>query len=123
MKKKITGFGIAGLLALTLSGCAAGPTKLETVYETCGLSQGSNIADEGKTLIVDMMGEEDYVGASYSDVSCVVNDADLAMPDYIVSAIETTRALDGRQSGDWESFEAQWSYHPDSGLDLVIYQK
>jgi hypothetical protein len=123
MKKTITSFGIAGLLALTLSGCASGPTKLETLYETCGLVQGSSIADEGKTLIVDMMGEDDYTGASYTDVSCVVNDTELAMPDYIVSAIETTRALDGRQSGNWEGFEAQWSYHPDSGLDLVIHQK
>ncbi len=123
MKQTITAFGIAGLLALTLSGCAAGPSKLETVYETCGLGQGSSIADEGKTLIVDMMGEDDYTGASYGDVSCVVNDTDLAMPDYVVSAIESTRALDGRQSGEWDGFEAQWSYHPDSGLDLVIHQK
>jgi hypothetical protein len=123
MKNKIAALGIAGLLTLTISGCASGPTKLQNVYEICGLNQGSNLADEGKTLIIDMMGEEDYVGASYSDVSCVVNDTDLAMPDYIVSAIETTRALDGRQSGDWEGFEAQWSYHPDSGLDLVIHQK
>lgn len=123
MKKTFAMLGIAALAATALTGCASGPTKLETVYETCGLGSGSNLADEGKTLIIDMMGEDDYSGADLSDVVCVVNDEKLGVPDYMVSAIESTRALDGRQSDEFDGISVQWSYHPDSGLDLVFHQK
>ena len=30
------------------------------------------------------------------------------------------RALDGRQTGTWDDFEASWGYHPDDGINLVI---
>jgi hypothetical protein len=125
MKKTLAVFGIAGLLAATLSGCAAGPTSttLEKVSKECNLSAGVRIGDEGKTLSIDMMGEDEYDGATIDDIICVVNSPLLEMPQFVINSIETTRALDGKQDGDWAGFEAQWSYHPDNGLDLMIHQK
>jgi hypothetical protein len=123
MKKKLAIVGIAGLLAATLSGCAAGPTTLEKISEECGLSAGVRVGDEGKTLSIDMMGEDEYDGATIDDVICVVNSPLLKMPEFVINSIETTRALDGKQNGDWDGFEAEWSYHPDNGLDLMIHQK
>ena len=44
----------------------------------------------------------------------------LKNPDYVFDLIGTTRALDGRQTESWGKFRATWSYHPDSGLQLLI---
>ena len=123
MKKTLAIFGIAGLLAATLSGCAAGPTTLQKVSEECNLSDGFRIGDEGKTLSLDMMGEDEYTGANIDDIVCVVQSQRIKMPEFIINSIETTRAIDGKQTGDWDGFEAEWSYHPDNGLDLMIHQK
>jgi hypothetical protein len=123
MKKTLAIVGIAGLLAATLSGCSMGPTALQKVSEECNLSAGVRIGDEGKTLSLDMMGEDEYEGATIDDVICVVNSPSLKMPEFIINSVETTRALDGKQTGDWDGFEAEWSYHPDNGLDLMIHQK
>jgi hypothetical protein len=123
MKKTLAIFGIAGLLAATLSGCAAEPTALQKVSEECNLSDGFWIGDEGKTLSIDMMGEDESAGATINDIICVVNSPLIEVPQFVVNSIETTRALDGKQNGDWDDFEAEWSYHPDNGLDLMIHQK
>jgi len=34
--------------------------------------------------------------------------------------MERTRALDGTQSDTWDGLQASWSYHPDSGINLLI---
>jgi hypothetical protein len=68
-----------------------------------------------------MMGEEDYIGAGYGDVLCLINAVET--PSYIVSAIESTRALDGRQHDEFDGIDVSWSYHPDSGLDIVYHKK
>lgn len=123
MKKTLLIVGAVGVIALALSSCAPGPTTLEKVYDECNLSEGVRIGDEGDTLSLDMIGEEDYSGASIEDVVCLVNSPLLKMPEFIISGIETTRALDGKQTGEWDNFQAEWSYHPNHGLDLMIHQK
>jgi len=123
VKKTLFIIGAVGALSIALSGCAAGPTPLQKVYEECNLSAGVRVGDEGKTLAVDMMGEDEYDGANIDDVICILNSPLLRMPEFIINGVETTRALDGKQNGEWDGFEAEWSYHPDNGLDLMIHQK
>lgn len=124
--KTTTKMGIAAIVAasaLTLTGCSFGPTPLQQVFEACSLGEGADLADGGKTLTIDMIGEEDYSGVPLDKVMCVIEDEKLAMPSYIQESITSTRALDGKQSDEFNGISVSWSYHPDSGLNLILHQK
>jgi hypothetical protein len=75
-------------------------------------------------LIVDGAGEEDVLGATYTEIICVVEA--LKMPKADQSRWQNTRALDGVQEAEWTSDEgdftifASWSYHPNSGPDITF---
>ena len=56
--------------------------------------------------------------ASTADIRCVL--AELEAPSSTWAKIGDTRALDGRQEDDWPGFKASWTYHPDSGLNILI---
>ena len=125
--KKTTKIGAlaAGLASLLiLSGCAASFTLFEDVAADCG-GAGIDVQDEGTTLTVDMMGEEEYAGASYDEVECIVDG--VGTPSYIKDSMWATTALAGRQSDDFKTddgavIEVSWSYHPDNGMDIVYHK-
>lgn len=79
---------------------------------------GARLADDGATLVLDTQGEDDSTGMDYLDLYCVAGALD--MPASVMTQIEQTRAMDGRVSGSWDGLSASWSYHPDSGLDLMV---
>ena len=92
--------------------------RFETAAEACELVPLLVVADEGKTLTLTTAGES---GASYTDiedVACVL--AKLEVPSYVVSHIDSTRALDGQQTDEWDGISARWTYHPEDGLHLVL---
>lgn len=92
------------------------PLKSASVTCTAG-----TLADENKTLLIDMEGVEYGSGeATIDDIVCVL--AELDAPQSIMARMESTRALDGMQTADWSGFEATWTYHPDDGLDLILTQ-
>jgi len=111
-------------LALSLGGpaaageTAAGTAVFEAAYESCGPSEGLDLVDGGTTLALDAQGEEDFTGASYETVDCVLGA--LEAPSRVTELMNSTRALDGRQTGTWDGITATWSYHPDTGLDLLL---
>lgn len=79
------------------------------------------VEDGGKTLIVNTKPEEDdAVGLTSLSLDCIYEQ--LQIPASITARIGQTRALDGRQDGEWDGFSASWSYHPDSGANLIIVQ-
>lgn len=101
---------------------------LQSVAETCDLPD-SAIGDEGGTLILDGAGKDDRklgdgglvtVGdkLDVKEIGCALAGTDV--PDSVVAMIEGTRALDGRQTQETDEYSYTWSYHPDSGLDIVI---
>lgn len=45
---------------------------------------------------------------------------ELNLPSSVVNEISRTRALDGRMSETFDYVSLSWSYHPDSGLNLII---
>lgn len=96
------------------------PTPLETAYQDCGgeYLAGITIADDGKSMLLDMQGEEDLFGADYSDISCVLNA--LEVPEIVSSQISITTSLMGVQTADWSGITASWTYHPDLGLDMTL---
>ena len=104
----------------------------ESVRSSCG-SEGITVSDGGNTLAVDMMGEDEWSGASYNDVECVIGKTQI--PSFVKENIWSTNALAGRQTDSYEivlggegtdyaetvfEVEVQWSYHPDNGLDLTF---
>lgn len=93
-----------------------GNTRLAAAQESC---TGGELADEDRTLVLDMKGKEAGSGnLTVEDVVCVLGD--LEAPTSVVTLMEQTRALDGRQTAEWDGIDANWSYHPDSGLDVVL---
>lgn len=82
---------------------------------------GLTLRDNGKTLIIDTQGEEDLGGVAVGTLVCVMEY--LQAPAAVTEHMDSTRALDGRQTDSWGSFTAGWTYHPDAGVDMVIQQR
>ncbi len=95
---------------------APAPTVLETVGSGCSVSAA--VRDSGRSITLDTGRNSYSSGHSINDVACVLGS--LRVPDSVVSRIENTRALDGMQTATWDGYTANWNYHPDSGLFLVI---
>jgi hypothetical protein len=91
-------------------------SRLQDAYETCG-SVGE-LSDGGRTLYLDMAGEDGSGAIGTGVVWCVLSA--LEVPTYVKREMESTRALDGRRSQSWGSLEASWTYHPDDGLDIIF---
>jgi hypothetical protein len=88
--------------------------------ENCGISEGSSavIGDDGASLDLNHQGADESSGISINALVCVLSE--LEAPDSVVAEMNQTRALDGRQSAEWDGIHASWGYHPDSGLDVVL---
>ncbi|MET0885418.1 MAG: hypothetical protein ABWX92_03115 [Mycetocola sp.] len=81
-----------------------------------------SVEDDGKTLIVSTKPEsEDALGVTSLTLDCVYGELD--MPKHVSALIGSTRALDGRQTGEWGIYSASWGYHPDDGMNLIIAAK
>ena len=94
--------------------------RFERAAEACELAPVLVVADKGKTLTLTTAGKGGK-SASYTDiedVACVL--AKLEVPSYVVSHIDSTRALDGQQTDEWDGISARWTYHPEDGLHLVL---
>ncbi|GAA1768762.1 hypothetical protein GCM10009747_32200 [Agromyces humatus] len=123
------GIGI-GLIVDTLIGAVAGPviatataaltpSPINGAVQTCDVEDNAWIVvgDDGDSVAMQTEGAESS-GADLTDVVCVLTELDV--PDSVVTRMDSTRALDGRQTADWDQLAASWGYHPDNGLDLVI---
>jgi hypothetical protein len=97
-----------------------GSTDIESAVEDCGLTDavGITIGDEGHSVSIQTIGEDNSYGADVSEMACVLQGLDAS--DSVIARMDSTRALDGRQTGTWDDFEASWGYHPDDGINLVI---
>lgn len=87
-------------------------SSLEQAVNSCGVGE---IEDEGSTLLIDGAGK---YGMTIEDLVCLL--AEIDTPSSTIALIDSTRALDGRQEDSWDGIQAQWTYHPDNGLDMVL---
>jgi len=67
---------------------------------------------------MDTEGEKDTSGDSLENLACILRKT--GAPSYVVTHIESTRALDGNQSDEWDGYKARWTYHPDAGLRITF---
>ncbi|WP_053205835.1 hypothetical protein [Jiangella muralis] len=126
--------GIAIGATLIIRSLTAGPT-LEDASAACG--DAGRIEDDGATLVLAGYGDaltdlldddaelEDAMAdiglTSVEDMACVLEE--LQAPTAVIEHMSSTRALDGTQSDDWEGYEAQWTYHPDDGLNIIVTER
>jgi hypothetical protein len=124
-KTKIALFSAGGVLVLGIViGFASGGSAIPGAIEACGLSsntEGISLDEDGKSVFFDGTGEEDFSGISYSDVRCVLEE--LNAPESIFDRIGTTTSLKGVVEGEWDNYSANWTYHPNDGLDLTLNVK
>ncbi|MEH6781756.1 MAG: hypothetical protein V7618_09335 [Rhodoglobus sp.] len=117
----VIGLAIIPALGNVTGGLVAAtqPSPITAAVETCGVETNRwiDVGDKGMSLSMQSLGEESS-GAEFGDVFCMLNELDI--PDSVLNRIDSTRALDGRQTADWDGFRASWGYHPDNGLDIVI---
>lgn len=92
-------------------------TQLRAAYETC--NRVGELSDADKTMFLDGEGNDSGSGTlDTGQIVCILEALDT--PTYVTTAMENTRALDGRQSEEWEGFETSWTFHPDEGLNVLI---
>jgi hypothetical protein len=96
-------------------------TRFELAFAACGGAaqlERINVEDEGTSIIVDGVPDSGDVADSIDDTVCILNEIDV--PSYVITQMESTTSLMGRQTASWDDIEASWSYHPDNGLDIVL---
>ena len=94
---------------------------IDQAVETCGIDAvGYTVLDGGTAIELDTEGEDSYDSGTSDFVAyyCMLNQ--LGVPETTQQKIGRTRALDGTQSDTWDSLKASWSYHPDSGANVLI---
>ncbi|WP_350348659.1 hypothetical protein ABIQ69_01645 [Agromyces sp. G08B096] len=97
---------------------AAASELFRGAVRACGANQSyALVEDDGRTLTLEHEGEEDSAGLDASEVWCIVEELDA--PAAVISHMEQTTSMDGRQSEAWDNIEVSWSYHPDRGMDSV----
>jgi len=91
--------------------------QFSAALKSCNIT-ASNVVihDSGESIELTRVAK--YDGMSFASLTCFL--AGLDAPDSIETKIGQTRALDGRQSDDWDGFEIEWSYHPDDGASIII---
>lgn len=106
---------------------AAAPKPLVEAWEDCDAddisfsSYPASLEDGGTTALLPGRGKDDSTeerAAAMVVQFCMIER--LGTRESIVSRIESTRALDGVQSADADGLSYTWSYHPNSGLNLII---
>lgn len=91
---------------------------LKDAFDKCGPNQYARLADGDKTLVLNGSGKTGS-GMSVEKTGCYLDY--LGAPQRVLTAMDSTRALDGRQQATWDGLTAEWTYHPDQGLDVLIY--
>lgn len=132
MYRRLLAVGLA-LLTLTACGGQAGTsagaqdskTDIEKALDSCNsaLETWASVGDNGDTLTIDGQGKDDAADtkASITSEACILSALDVT--DAIVSEMDSTTAMMGRQEGTWGKHSISWTYHPDNGLDFIVTTK
>lgn len=103
---------------------AAAAITLADAERFCNLEHvGMKMADGNKTLIINGQDDDgtDEFATEWGNIRCVLTN--LGGSEALIEHIQSTRALDGRQTDSWGIYTAAWTYHPDAGLDITIQER
>jgi hypothetical protein len=122
--KAIAGIGAGIVVIAVIATLSAQGNALPAALTACDLtstSDGVSLDADNKTIFFDGTGEEDFDGINYSSVECVLKE--LKASASIFDRIGTTTSLQGVVEGSWGNYTADWTYHPDNGLDITVKVK
>ncbi len=114
---------VAGLLMGVVGGAVGGElassSAIPNSVEKCSAADttGVDVMDNGMSMNLRTAGKKSD-GATMLTVVCVLTE--LEAPDSLLTRLDSTRALDGTQTGEWAGFSASWTYHPDNGLNIIL---
>lgn len=130
--------GVAAMAAgvVLLAGCGVVPTDdaesavneadlfsvIQEAANAC--DKGHLTQDDGESLTLDTRGDTESYDDMYDeawDIGCMLEELDA--PSYVTEHIESTRALDGQQTDEWDDIEARWTYHPDDGMIITFIDR
>ena len=114
---------IAAAIAVPMTFSAkAEKNRIPDAAKECGLTKGSyTVLDDGDAIDFESAGlvlSGIPVGAEPEKVLCVMTE--LGAPDSTGSKVGNTRSLDGTREANWDGYHAEWTYHPDDGLNMII---
>lgn len=96
-------------------------TPIADAAESCSVPPFA-LQDDGDTLVLTGIGKQEGTATelegTVDQLRCVLSATDA--PSSVLAAIGQTRALDGRQTETWDNIKASWSFHPSSGLSIII---
>ena len=97
--------------------------RLFKAISTCNLTSSEyvELSDNGHSLMLDGRSDTVFNGLRNAQTICVLDE--LGVPSYIRMLMTRTRAIDGMQQEEFDSFKIHWTYHPDNGLDIIIREK
>ncbi len=90
-------------------------------------SADSGVEYDRTNLTIDGKGEDDFFGANYFTVICLVEGA--GMTPAVRSRFDNTNSLQGLLEDNWDVLDgdatvnASWSYHPNSGPSVAMELK
>ncbi len=94
------------------------------LYEAAPDDGSATLASDGLSLTIDTnpFNIENYMSSDSLTYIQNVNTI-LGLPDSLYEKMLATRALDGRQSSDYDNVSVSWAYHPDTGLEVIYEAK
>ncbi|QIK63850.1 hypothetical protein G7068_12095 [Leucobacter viscericola] len=108
---------IAAIITFIALSANARANQISDASKMCEAAPfGYDIIDDGDA--VEFMGAAKSGGADSDVVFCILHE--LGAPQSIETKVGQTRSLDGTREAEWDGWKAQWTYHPDSGLNLLV---
>lgn len=109
---------VAGIVSAL--GSVTESQAMQKAVEDCDATEmeGVLVVDKGAGLTIDTKGEDDSSGASMVATACILKS--LEIPESVIAQMDATTAMQGRQTAAWENVEASWTYHPDTGVKVII---
>lgn len=125
-RSTVVGLVLSGLLLFLAAASVAQGARSEPEFrlvearDACGVGLHTS-TDGGRSITLDVKGEDDERGEAVTSVACIL--MHLQAPNHVIAHIDSTRALDGQQTAEWDDLAARWTYHPSAGLTLTIVDK
>lgn len=98
--------------------------QLNDIVDNSTSPECCEVASDGSFIKIDTnpLDLDDYYNPDYSEAVKEISKA-LGFSDSLWEKMAQTRALDGRLSDENEQFSVSWSYHPNSGLNVLYERK
>lgn len=96
---------------------AAKQAGLLAAVDGCDLNDSPYVTADEAGLVIEGEGEESR-GVSITEVLCILNG--LEVPESVITRMSNTNSTMGIVEGRWDVYEAEWTYHPDNGLNIYV---